>query len=127
VRVCRFDAIDIDAGGHVRIYEDRCTACGLCVKACPRGLIELMNKDKRVHVLCRSHVKGALCNKFCKVSCIACLRCEKVCRQNAIHITDNLAVIDYAACTSCGECVAVCARKCLVQYPLAMASSDAAG
>jgi len=118
-RVCHFDAIDIDEAGHARINEDRCTGCGLCVQACPRHLIELINKKKRVHVLCRSRLRGAVCNKMCEVSCIACMRCEKVCKQHAIHISDNLAIIDYAACNSCGECVAVCNKKCIVQFPSA--------
>jgi len=123
-RVCNFDAIDIDDNGHVHINEARCGGCGLCAASCPRGIIRLVNKSKRVHVLCRSHAKGSVCNKVCTVSCIACLRCEKACTQNAIHVIDNLAVIEYAACTSCGECAAVCPKKCIAHYSLARVSGD---
>ena len=123
VRVCNFDAINIDGSGRLRINEEKCTACGLCVQACPKRLIELINKKKRTHVVCRSYERGQVCNKICKVSCIACTRCVKACKQNAIHIENNLAVIDYAACTSCGECAAVCARKCIAHYPSAANST----
>jgi len=37
--------------------------------------------------------------------------CEKTCRFDAIHVIDNLAVIDYHKCTSCQECVKVCPPK----------------
>lgn len=114
VNVCRFDAINIDENGHITIHEDRCTGCGACVTACPRGLIELVEADRRVHVLCHSHEKGAVCNKFCQVSCIGCMKCEKTCRYDAIHVINNLAVIDYTKCTSCGECVSVCPKKCII-------------
>jgi len=35
----------------------------------------------------------------------------KTCRFDAIHVIDNLAVIDYHKCTSCKECVPVCPTK----------------
>ena len=117
VRACRFDAIDIDADGHARVNESLCTGCGNCVPACPKRLIELVAEDRRVHVLCNSHEKGAVCNKICKVSCIGCMKCEKACPHDAIHVVDNLAIIDYAKCTSCGECVKVCPKHCIVQLP----------
>ena len=37
--------------------------------------------------------------------------CEKKCPNGAIHVEDNLAVIDYDKCTSCGTCVSVCPAK----------------
>ncbi|HPH03248.1 MAG TPA: RnfABCDGE type electron transport complex subunit B [Spirochaetota bacterium] len=114
VNVCRFDAISIDANGHTTIREDRCTGCGACVPACPRKLIELVEADRRVHVLCNSTEKGAVCNKICQVGCIGCMKCEKTCRYDAIHVINNLAIIDYAKCTSCGECVPVCPKKCII-------------
>lgn len=114
VNACRFGAITIDDLGHVVINEDICTGCGACITACPRRLIELVPLDRRVHVLCSSTEKGALCNKFCSVSCIGCLKCERTCPEGAIHVSENLARIDYSKCTSCAACVAVCPKKCII-------------
>ena len=44
----------------------------------------------------------------CSVGCIACKICEKNCPFDAIHVIDNLAVIDYDKCKACG----ICANKC---------------
>ena len=125
VRVCCFDAIKINDVGHVRIIEENCTACTLCVQACPLGLIEMVSPDKRVHILCNSHEKGASANKICKVSCIGCSRCVKTCKQNAMRLENYLAIIDYAACISCGECAAVCPKKCIAHYSVPQASVHA--
>jgi ferredoxin len=58
---------------------------------------------------------GRIVTKACAVGCIACKLCEKACSFDAIHVIDNLAVIDYSKCTSCGKCVAACPRKIIVQ------------
>ena len=44
----------------------------------------------------------------CSTGCIACKICEKNCPFDAIHVVDNLAVIDYDKCKACG----ICANKC---------------
>jgi len=46
-----------------------------------------------------------------KPLCIACKACEKACPCDAIHVIDNLAVIDYAKCQNCGQCVKVCPKS----------------
>lgn len=113
VRACKFDAISIDALGNVHIDPVKCTGCGACVRTCPHKLIELVRADRYVYVACSSHEKGAVCNKMCKVSCIACNRCVKACEYDAIHVEDFLARIDYEKCTNCGACIEVCPKNCI--------------
>lgn len=111
VPVCKFDAIYLDKNlGLPVIREDKCTACGACVKACPRVIIELRPKGKnnnRVWINCINKEKGAVAIKNCKVACIACGKCVKECPEG-ITIKDNLAYIEPGKCDTCGNCVLVC-------------------
>lgn len=106
--VCPFDAVTLDEEGLVHIDPEKCTACGNCVEACPVNIITLAPVDMKVHVKCSSHDKGKQAKSVCKVACIACQLCVKKCPHDAIHMEDNLAVIDYDKCTNCGVCAAVC-------------------
>ena len=49
-KVCPFDAI-VMTGGVARVIEDRCKACEKCVAACPKGLIEMIDKTRNT-LLC---------------------------------------------------------------------------
>lgn len=111
VSVCPFGAIKMSADGLPVVDKNKCKACNKCVQACPKKLFTLMPVTHSVYVACSSHDSGKDTKLFCPVGCIACKRCEKVCKFEAIHVLDNLAVIDYAKCTSCGECVKVCPMK----------------
>lgn len=104
---CPFDAIDLIEGFPV-VDEVRCTGCGNCVAACPRDLYELKGLKSLVHVTCRSLDRAKDVIKICGVGCIACRKCEKECKFDAIHVDNFLAGIDYERCTSCGMCVEVC-------------------
>jgi Na+-translocating ferredoxin:NAD+ oxidoreductase RNF subunit RnfB len=112
VPVCKFDAIYIDnQSGLPVVREDKCTACGACVKACPRFIIELRPRgpeNKRVWINCVNKEKGAVAMKNCKVACIACGKCVRECPQGAITLTDNLAYIHPDKCTVCEKCILVC-------------------
>ncbi len=112
VRSCTFDAIYIDnKTGLPIVSNDKCVACGACVKACPRSIIELRikgKKDRRIYVNCINKEKGAIAKKNCDVACIGCGKCVKVCSFDAIQLEDNLAYIDFSKCTSCRKCVEVC-------------------
>ncbi len=109
VNVCNFDAIVIRDGIAI-IDENKCTNCGACVKACPKNLIESVPINSRVRVACNSYDTARDAMQNCEVGCIACKKCEKTCRFDAIHVNNNLAKIDYDKCTQCNECVEVCPK-----------------
>jgi Na+-translocating ferredoxin:NAD+ oxidoreductase RNF subunit RnfB len=96
-----------------RINTKLCTGCGLCVRTCPNKLIEIINIDKSVYILCKNTEKGAITRKKCTCGCISCGKCVRECPAAAITIEDNLARIDYEKCTRCGHCADVCVTKCI--------------
>ena len=102
-------------GGVAVVQADKCRACGICVSACPRHLISLVSEKQDVFVSCSSHDRGPVLRENCNIGCIGCTLCQKTCKHDAIHVVDNLAVIDYDKCVNCGECVAVCPRKLIVR------------
>jgi len=114
--VCPFGAIAMGADGLPHVIEELCTACGKCVTACPRDLFRIAGEKQTVRVACASHDAGKETNRVCKTGCIACRRCEKSCKFEAIKVVDNLAVIDYAKCKNCGACVKACPRGIIVNF-----------
>ncbi|MCX5701983.1 MAG: RnfABCDGE type electron transport complex subunit B [Candidatus Omnitrophica bacterium] len=130
VKVCPFDAIKMSVEGIPIVDLKKCKACNKCVEICPKKLFSLVPAAKNVYVACSSHDSGKETKAVCPVGCIGCKLCEKACKFDAIHVidasttlsinpeqsrrVDNLAVIDYDKCTSCGECAKVCPSKCIL-------------
>ena len=116
---CKFDAIYMDdSTGLPVVLDDTCTACGMCVKACPRKIIEIRNKakhDRKIYVACINDEKGAIAIKSCKVACIGCGKCQKVCAFDAITLTPTLAYIDPVKCRLCRKCVTECPTDCILE------------
>ncbi|MDD5281240.1 MAG: RnfABCDGE type electron transport complex subunit B [Candidatus Omnitrophica bacterium] len=110
-KACPFGAITMSGEGLPVVDKVKCRSCNKCVLACPKKLFSLVSVSNSVYVACSSHDSGRDVKAACPVGCIACKLCEKTCRFDAIHVIDNLAVIDYHKCTSCKECVAVCPAK----------------
>jgi len=117
VRACPFDAIKMTKEGLPEVDFKRCTACGNCVKTCPKSLFVLAPLKSIYHVECSSKDKGADVVRACKVGCIACGKCVKACPVSAITIKDNIASIDYAKCTNYGKCIEVCPTKAIGRRP----------
>ena len=109
---CTFGAIHVNpATGLPEISDEKCVACGACVKACPKKIIEMRNKgpkSRRIFVACSSKDKGGVARKACQNACTGCTRCVKECTFDAITIMQNLARIDETKCRLCRKCVPVC-------------------
>ena len=109
---CNFDAMYMDPETRLPvILEDKCVACGACVKACPKTIIELRKKgpkSRRIFVSCVNKDKGGVAKKACSNACIGCSLCFKECKFDAITIADNLSYIDHTKCRLCRKCVPVC-------------------
>ena len=115
VKACKFNAIKIENGVAV-IDPDLCVSCGKCVSTCPKHIIEIVPKKKKVKVQCSSKDMGKAVMSVCSAGCIGCKICEKTCKFDAIHVIDNIAVIDYDKCKNCGMCANKCPKKVITGY-----------
>ncbi len=113
MEACPFGAIVLTESRIPVVIEEKCVGCGKCVETCPKNIIELVPKSMHVHVFCRNEEKGGKAKKSCKAACIACKKCEKECKFDAIHVVNNLARIDYDKCKACAKCVLVCPQDAL--------------
>lgn len=95
VKVCKFGALSFDEKTKMPVVNmKKCTACGACVKACPRGLFEIRELSKKgslVYVACRNTQKGAAARKNCSVACIGCQKCAKL--NSDVKVENNLSYI----------------------------------
>ncbi len=123
VKACQFGAISIQDGVAV-VDHEKCTGCLKCVKACPRGIIVPVPYTADVNVLCSSHDKGGVLRKICEAGCLGCKICVNTCKYDAIHVEDNLAVIDYDKCITCGECAEKCPRGIIKNSKLLKAEAE---
>jgi len=114
--VCPTNAITMLSNDLPEVKEDLCIACGKCAEICPKNLYKVLPLSRYVHVRCMNLDKGGTAKKKCDNPCIACMKCQKVCPFDAIHVNNNLAVIDYNKCTSCGECVKSCPTNIIRTY-----------
>ncbi len=92
VRACPFDALIMGKKGLPIVLEDKCTACGLCVTACPRGIMRLISVSQKIYIGCVSQDKGKEVKSVCSVGCIGCTLCakEKVTPSGSITMKGNL-------------------------------------
>lgn len=96
VVACPFDAMVMNnETGLPEVIEDLCTSCEMCVKACPRDIIEMHPQDRNVFVFCNNHDDPKKAREVCDVACTSCAACARN-TNGAIQMINNLAVIDYS-------------------------------
>ena len=104
---CDNQAITVRQGVAV-VCEDKCFACGKCVSACPKGIIEIIPKGEHPYVSCMNTDKGAKTKAVCTAGCIGCRMCLKACEHGAIEMIGDRAYIDPKKCKACLKCVDAC-------------------
>ena len=115
VKACAFDAIHVENGVAV-VDPGKCTGCGQCAAACPKGLIAITRADKKVAVRCSNHDRGPQVKNVCSAGCIGCKLCMKQCEHQAIMVEGNVARIDYAKCAGCGHCAEKCPSQIIARF-----------
>lgn len=109
-QVCKYGAMKV-VNGVAQVDEDLCVGCMACASVCPRNLIIPVEPNRNVVIACNSMAKGGVTSRSCTVGCIGCGLCKKICPNDAITVSNNLAVIDYTKCDNCGLCATVCPKK----------------
>ena len=94
--VCDFDAIVMNEFGIPVVDVHKCTACGDCVEACPKGLFSIHPISHRLWVACKSLEAGDEVLDVCDVGCTACGKCAMDAEDNMITMVKNLPVINYS-------------------------------
>lgn len=113
---CQFGAIEM-VDGVAKIIPEKCTGCQACVNTCPKQIITMVPESQNTIVDCMNKEIGGHVKRNCSVACIACRRCEKACRFDAIHVINNCAIIDYSKCTDCMECFEACPTGAITADP----------
>jgi ferredoxin len=102
------------------INEEKCTGCGLCVKACPRNIICLIPRSQKVYLGCISGDKAKTVKEICTVGCFACTLCAnpKFTPDGLIIMQGNLPVIQVEKVKDWNDLnqgIAKCPAKCYVR------------
>lgn len=92
---CTFGAIRMSATGLPVVDVNKCTSCGDCVEACPKGLFEIRSITDNLFVQCKNLVAGDVALEQCQVACTACGKCALDSAPGLISVASGLAVIDY--------------------------------
>ena len=95
VEACMFDALSMDDDGLPVVDRKKCTACGACVRTCPKNLFELLPDTCMIFLACSSHDRAKAVKDVCSVGCIGCGICAKVTEGNAVEMKDNLPTVKY--------------------------------
>lgn len=92
---CDDNAIAFTDDGLAYVLPDSCIACKKCLRVCPRGIIAMVPKERKVHVLCSSQDPGKNTKSVCQVGCIACKQCARK-DAKSFTIENNCAYVNYA-------------------------------
>lgn len=94
VRVCQFDALTMSEHRLPVVDEIKCTACGNCVRECPKNLFSIHPLNHRLWVACSNKLRGKNAKNACAVACIGCGLCAKD-APDLITMENNLPKVQY--------------------------------
>jgi RnfABCDGE-type electron transport complex B subunit len=114
--VCDFDAIQMDEQGLPVVDTDKCTACGDCVEACPKGLFSLEPLQNHLWVACKNLEQGNEILEDCEVACTACGRCAMDAPGGLIEMAYNLPVIHHGAAAESKDAIQRCPTGAIVWW-----------
>ena len=98
-RIAKFLGVSV-GGGVKNVARLRCAGGDANV---------LTLAEYRGHGSCRSAVVVDGGGRACTYGCLGLADCERACTFDAIHMGHSgLPVVDFDACTACGDCVDVC-------------------
>ncbi|MCK5836619.1 MAG: RnfABCDGE type electron transport complex subunit B [Desulfobacula sp.] len=122
---CSFQALAIVDGLPV-VDLSKCTGCGKCESACPKGIITMAEKrhEKLYYVACSNHDGVLRSRQICGVGCIACGICEKISQEGFFAVKDNLSMEDITKQAKQEE-VGMVAAKCPTKVIKALQEGDA--
>ena len=110
VSACHLAAIKIEGSGPPSVDAGKCVGCGLCRRACPQNIIDVINREYIIRPKCSNKEAGKTAREACDNSCISCGICVKACPADSITIESGSPVIDKATCLGCGMCAVKCPR-----------------
>ncbi|MDP3442295.1 MAG: electron transporter RnfB, partial [Ignavibacteria bacterium] len=67
---------------------------GICVKACPRNVLEMHPETHNVFVFCKNEDDPKRSKEVCSVSCLGCGICARK-SEGGIEMVNNLGIIVY--------------------------------
>ncbi|MFH0824878.1 MAG: Fe-S cluster domain-containing protein, partial [Pseudomonadota bacterium] len=113
---CPFHAIHMK-DGMPHIDPNECTGCGVCIKMCPKAVLQLMPKSAPVYVPCSTKDKGKDVTSVCKAGCIHCLACTRK-GGEAVELVNGRIEVDYGKLTDEGAKGGVwaCSRQFIFRY-----------
>jgi len=93
---CPFHAIHMKDKMPV-IDPEACTGCGVCVKVCPKNVLQLVPTDALVYVPCSTKDRGKDVTNVCTAGCNHCMACTRKAKDVANMVNDRIE-IDYEKC-----------------------------
>ncbi len=113
---CPFDAITMKDNMPV-IDREKCTGCGVCVKACPKQVLQLLPKDATCYVPCSNHDSGKAVSGVCSAGCVHCMACTRK-GKDVVNMVNGRIEIGYEQMTDdmAKACVGACSKQFIFRY-----------
>ncbi len=118
VSACPEKVIRLDAARRpvLQFTHGECTFCGECATACPTGALSPTEAAPWT-------AKAKIAGKCLAIGGVHCRTCGDACPTGAIRFSPRadgrfLPILDSAACTGCGACVAPCPVGAVDVLPL---------